>query len=105
MMRLIYTFWIALPIIGIIGFSCSSDNETTIDLSDATILISPEIQAPLNKTIETVLIEEIDKRTGNQLKLDNNWENETVIAVVLSGDKELYGKAISGRSDKTNKKY
>jgi len=94
-MKHLHKLWFA---IAIIGFSCTSENETKLDLSNATILISPEIKAPLNNTVGEVLTEEISKRTGLELKIDNNWNSKTIIAFALSSDKNLYGEAVSQRS-------
>lgn len=98
-MKYLQKFCFAIALIGTIGYSCTSENETTLDLSIATILISPEIKAPLTNTAGAVLTEEIEKRTDLKLKIENNWDNNTVIALALSSDKSLYGEAISQRTD------
>jgi hypothetical protein len=77
--------------------SCTGKNETTFDLSNATILISPEIEAPLNNTVGEVLTEEIAARTELQLKTGNNWDNKTIIALALSSDKALLGENLPQR--------
>ena len=97
-MKQLQKLWFAIAIIGIIGFSCTSENDTKLDLSNATILISAEIEAPLNNTVKEVLTEEIANRTNLQLKTSNNWDNKTVIALTLSSDKTLFGETVPQRS-------
>ena len=74
--------------------SCNSESEKTLDLSNATILLSPNIKSPVRESAGEILTEEIAKRTSLQLKSADSWSNETVIACALSGDKDLYGEAL-----------
>src|SRR5688572_4161017 len=74
--------------------SCKSESEKTLNLSDATILLSPNIKSPVRESAGEILTEEIAKRTSLQLKTGDSWPNETVIACALSGDKDLYGEAL-----------
>ncbi len=95
-MKHAYKLWLAIAIIGIIA-SCTSQTETRVDLSDATILISPSIKSPVNETTGKILVEEIGKRTSLQLEISDNWENKTIIALALFDDKDLYKEAVTKR--------
>ncbi len=88
--------WFIILIIGMIS-SCSNEVENQLDLSDATILISPSINSPVRETAGEILMEEIQKRTSLQLKTSDNWDNQTIIALVLSEDKNLFGENIPHR--------
>ena len=79
--------------------SCNSDPET-INLSDATILLSPDIKSPVRESAGAILTEEIASRTSLQLRLSESWSNETIIACALSGDKNLYGQSLPARGGK-----
>lgn len=86
----------------IFGFtSCSNSVRKKLDLSQAVILISPKIKAPLNESARAILIEEIGKRTNLQLKTGENWDGKTIIACVLSEDDKLYGEAVLKRKGDT----
>ena len=81
-------FWLSFITLFV---SCNSESEKTLDLSNATILLSPNIKSPVRESAGEILTEEIAKRTSLQLKSADSWSNETVIACALSGDKDLYG--------------
>jgi hypothetical protein len=85
-----------LLFIGIV-VSCSNHVEKQLDLSNATILISSAIKSPVNETAGDILTEEIDKRTRLKFKLSNNWDNNTIIALALTSDTNLYGESIPSR--------
>ena len=89
-MRIFVKFSMLIVIILIFG-SCSTDVSQKLDLSKATILISSEINSPVKESAASILTEEIDKRTQLQLQVSEKWDNKTVIAVALSGNKELFG--------------
>jgi len=84
-------FWLSFITLFV---SCNSESEKTLDLSKATILLSPNIKSPVRESAGEILTEEIAKRTSLQLKSADSWSNETVIACALSGDKDLYGEAL-----------
>ena len=84
-------FWFSLVTLFV---SCKSELEKSLNLSNATILLSPNIKSPVRESASEILIEEIAKRTSLQLKSGDSWSNETVIACALSGDKDLYGEAL-----------
>ena len=92
-----HTNWLIVSFIGMIT-SCSNHVEKQLDLSKATILISSTIKSPVNETAGTVLLEEINNRTSPQLNLSDNWDNKTIIALTITGEKELYGETIPNRS-------
>ena len=88
--------WFILLTIGMIS-SCSNGVENQLDLSKATILISPSIKSPVHETAVNILIEEIQERTSLQLKTGNNWDNQTIIALALSEDENVFGENIPHR--------
>lgn len=58
------------------------DSITSIDLSHATVVTRPGEVAPAEKTAATVLIEEVEKRTGIRLNSSSEWPaNGPVIAI------------------------
>lgn len=88
-----FNFWFV--IFGLLfSTSCNKETQNKIDLSQATILISPSIKAPIQKTAGEILLEEVEKRTSLQLQLADNWNNKTVIGLALTSDKDLFGKEI-----------
>ncbi|RLD83772.1 MAG: hypothetical protein DRJ10_02865 [Bacteroidetes bacterium] len=89
--------FLVVLIIGMLA-SCSNPIEKQLDLSKATILVSPTIKSPVNETAGKMLIEEISKRTSLQLKLSDNWDNNTIIAITISGEDKLYGEMIPNRT-------
>ncbi len=95
-MKHLFRIWFAAAFIGLIA-SCSNETKKQLDLSKATILISPSIQSPVKESAGLILTEEIGKRTALQLQLNDNWNNETVIACALSGDKDLFGELVPKR--------
>lgn len=75
-------------------FSSCTQNSGQPDLSDAVILVSPNIPAPMNLTVVQVLSEEVAKRTSLEIKQVENWDSKTTIVLALSTDKELFGTAV-----------
>lgn len=75
-------------------FSSCTQNSGQPDLSDAVILVSPNIPAPMNLTVVQVLSEEVGKRTSLEIKQVENWDSKTTIVLALSTDKELFGTAV-----------
>ncbi|MEX2514376.1 MAG: hypothetical protein WD398_15845 [Cyclobacteriaceae bacterium] len=76
---------------------CSAEVQKTLDLSEAIILISPQITSSMQETAETILVEEIEKRTGISLKVSRDWDSNTRIALVLSTDTTLFGRNVPSR--------
>ena len=88
-------FWLSFVTLFV---SCKNESEKRLNVSNATILLSPNIKSPVRESASEILTEEISKRTSLQLKSANSWSNETVIACALSGDKDLYGEALPNRA-------
>lgn len=80
-------------------FSSCTQNLGQPDLSDAVILVSPNIPEPMNLTAVQVLSEEVAKRTSLEIKQTENWDSKITIALALSTDKELFGTAVPQRED------
>lgn len=84
--------WITLLILLIFY---KNSHAQDISLSDAIILISPDIPSPVKETCIKVLQEEIEKKTSLKLVQKDKWEpGKTTIALCLENSKELLGKAI-----------
>ncbi len=73
--------------------SCNKQVESPT-FENAVILVSPSVSSPMSETVSLVLTEEVGKRTSLNLQQANDWSSKTVIALALSGDKELFGKAV-----------
>lgn len=95
-MKMMLKNWFIILTIWMIT-SCSNGVENQLDLSDATILISPSINSPVRETAGEILIEEIQERTSLQLKTGDSWDKQTIIALALSEDKNLFGENIPQR--------
>lgn len=65
-----------------------------IDLSGSRLLVSPSIKSPVKETIIQLLQEEIHRRTGIPLGVTDAWGGSPVIALALSSDGTLNGKAL-----------
>jgi hypothetical protein len=92
-MKNLYKIWVTAAIMLIIA-SCNRETKKQVNLSKATILVSPAIKSPVKENAGKILIEEINQRTSLQLSISENWDNKTIIALALSGDKDLYGEAL-----------
>lgn len=97
--------------IGILFFcitltSCSDSEkkDLTLDLTKASILYAPSLDEATQDIANTILKEEIAKRTNLTLEKGNSWENKTVVALVLSKDSELISSVIPKRAE-TNPEY
>ena len=96
-MKRIILFGIALMVTLIFLNSCSGPSGKQPDLSNAVLLVSPSIPSPVNGTAVKVVKEEIIQRTSLDVVQTENWDNKTIVALALSSDKELFGKAIPAR--------
>lgn len=92
--------WLAILLLTTIG-ACTTTNSNKLELSNATILVSPEIEMPLYETVSTVIQEEIENRTELKLKQQNKWSGKTFIALAISSQNELFGETVptSGSED------
>ncbi|MCD6396305.1 MAG: hypothetical protein J7L71_02075, partial [Spirochaetaceae bacterium] len=88
--------YVIILLVGMV-VSCSKPVQKQLDLSKATILVSPNIKSPVRETAGKVLIEEIAKRTNITLGIGDNWKNKIIIALTISGQKELYGVSVPNR--------
>src|SRR5690606_7826068 len=80
------------------SLSCADKISDTLDLSDATIWISPALESTFQETVRTVLAEEVEKRTGLALERGDTWKTKTVIALALDSDDKLYSETVPSRS-------
>ncbi len=85
---------LSVLIFPILFYTSCSQKTLKPDLSQAVILVSPSIPAPMNSTAPLVLTEEVAKRTSLQLPVGDNWDGKTIIALALATDKDLLGKPL-----------
>ena len=71
--------------------ACTEENPKILDLSQANIIISPQIKTPLQETAGNILVEEIEKRTKLQLPINTDGNSKTNIALVLASEQESFG--------------
>jgi hypothetical protein len=78
-----------------------------ITIKSVNIIASNTIPSPVKETTVKMLTEEIQKRTSIALKSINGQpkSNEYTIALVLSSDKDLAGKAIPASANKTEPEF
>ncbi|WP_235114554.1 glycoside hydrolase family 20 zincin-like fold domain-containing protein [Cyclobacterium qasimii] len=99
-MKTIAKFWLLLMALNAF-LACSEQEQEELDLSEAKILISPQIKSPIKDTAGDILLEEIEKRTGLHLGLTNNWDAKTTIALALAEEIELFGEEVPARGAKS----
>lgn len=85
----------------VLGFSasCNRSQKTILDLSGATIVASPKIDAGMAETASTILTEEVSKRTRLQLERSQNSDANAIIALTIAGETDLFGTALPARSN------
>ena len=98
-MKHIFKIFLVVAFAGIFA-SCTNETGKKLDLSRATILISPKVKSPLRESAAMILTEEIGKRTALELKIGENWDNRTIIACALSGDNDFFGVQVPKREGK-----
>jgi hypothetical protein len=78
-----------------------------INLKNGFVIVAPSVSAPMRETAARMLTEEIVKRTSLTLKTTTAWPktNSVTIALVLAADRELLGKSIPARTDKSSAEY
>ncbi len=79
----------------------------TINLSNVEIIISPSIKPKVQASAMRILTEETGRRTSLKWYRTESWKNgkKTMVALALSSDTELAGKAVPQRDDKTLPEY
>lgn len=82
-------------------------NAQSINFKNATIIVASSVPSPMKETAARMLTEEIAKRTNLTLKTVAAWPktNALTVALVLSSDRELLGKTIPTRTDKSGAEY
>ncbi len=92
---------------GLLLCSVLTLNAQPISLKNATVLVAPSVPSPMKETAARMLTEEIAKRTNLTLKTAANWPktNALTVALVLANDRELLGKTIPTRTDKSGAEY
>ncbi len=58
--------------------------DSLVDLRDAVIVVTPGERDPVERTAVTVLQEEVQRRTGRQLRLQHTWPTPQEAAVVIA---------------------
>jgi len=82
-----------------IGISCNQQAKTSLHLNKVVLLISPSITASFQETAETILVEEIGKRTGLKLDRTDTWNAQTILALAIVGEDKLYGEIVPVRNE------
>ncbi|WP_339705185.1 hypothetical protein [uncultured Kriegella sp.] len=82
-----------LLLIGL-NFACADQGNDRLELTDATILVSPGIKDPIRETAGNVLVEEVEKRTTIEFVKATDWDSNTIIALALQDDTELFEQKI-----------
>ncbi len=95
-MKQITSLLLIIISLGFLFSSCTQSSDLP-DFSNAVILVSPNIPAPMNLSAVQILSEEVGARTSLEIKQAETWENKTVIALALLTDKELFGTAVPVR--------
>jgi hypothetical protein len=78
-----------------------------INISDATIIVSPNIKSPVRETLVKILQEEVGIRTSIEWQQVMKWNvaNPAIVAIALSDDKTLYGKPVPQRNVNDHPEY
>jgi hypothetical protein len=82
-------------------------NAQPITIKSANIIASDAIPSPVKETTVKMLTEEIQKRTSIVLKQTSGQpkSNEFTVALVLSSDKDLAGKAVPVSADRSEPEF
>jgi len=94
--------------IGIFVFICFQRSPAQqIDMNKVSIIVSPQIASPVRETLSKILKQEVIKRSSAEWESTDSWNTEklSIVAVALSGDKELLGKPVPKRNDKSYPEY
>lgn len=78
-------------------FSCA---QKPIDLSSLTVIISDEIESPIDETIEEIISTKIENHSGKKIKTSDGEDVATTIIVALSQQKSVHGKVVPRRIGK-----
>ncbi|MFK5972033.1 MAG: hypothetical protein QM485_02020 [Flavobacteriaceae bacterium] len=81
-------------VLGILALSCSEKSSTALDLSQASLVISPTLEMKFQQTANSILVEEINKRTDLRLQRSENCDSNTLIAIALQNDTSLFNTAV-----------
>jgi hypothetical protein len=65
-----------------------------INLSGNRLFVSSSIKFPVKETIIRVLQEEVNRRTDSHWGITNGWKGSSIIALALSSDDRLNGRAL-----------
>ncbi len=94
-MKTTYRILLSIIFCGLL-FSCSH-RDNSLDLSNASIWISPSIKKPVRESAGEILVQEIGKRTGLQLQTGINNYSKIMVALALVSDKKMDGLDIPQR--------
>ena len=104
-MKILKTLLIAsLILILLLSSSCRIENDRNkssreLDITNATILLSTDIEDDFSKTLIQVLDEEIADRSSIKWENKDSWiQNQPVVALAISGEKSIKSVEIPYRS-------
>src|SRR3954453_18837829 len=79
---------------------CAPSFAAAVDLSRAVVVTPPGPLANAESTAATVLIEEIEKRTGIRLSRSTDWpQGQTAIVLASQSTAPRLGRALPGRAE------
>lgn len=80
--------WIGLGLGTVTTLVCAAANlpaaEAAVDLTRAVVVVRPDPRAPAERTAATVLVEEIEKRTGVRLGMQNAWPTDAPAVIAIT---------------------
>jgi hypothetical protein len=93
------TFLVAISSVScVLGLWCAPSFAAGVDLSNAVVVVRPGQLPNAEKTAATVLVEELEKRTGIHLVTSTSWpKGKTVIAITSQSTASAWPHAIPSR--------
>ena len=95
----------ALIIIILVLFTVSSCTKKSIDISNLNVIISDEIESPIDETIKEIILAKIEKYSEKKINYNDGDNGGTTIIVALSKQKKVYGKVVPRRIGKNLPEY
>jgi hypothetical protein len=81
----------------LLGSVLAPHGAEALDLSKATVVVAGDSAPLVAQTATTVLVEEVEKRTGVTWKVSETWpDNGPVVALVAGSDGQMAGKGVPG---------
>ena len=104
-MKIITMNNLALIIIILVLFTVFSCTKKLIDISNLNVIISDEIESPIDETIKEIILTKIEKFSEKKINYNDGDNGGTTIIVALSKQKKVYGKVVPRRIGKNLPEY